>query len=67
MLKAVMEGGGTISSDSPLERSENVADPLVHLIPAEAGIDGGLANRLEPETVSFHRVLGDATAARSIP
>jgi hypothetical protein len=36
-------------SDGPFERTENMPDPFVDFVPAETGIDHGLANRLEPE------------------
>jgi hypothetical protein len=58
-FQAVMEGGRNhFLRDGPLERSENMPNPLVDLIPTEAGVDHRLANGLEPERpeLSSHRV-----------
>ena len=49
-LEAVMDGGRDhLLPDGPLERPDDLADPLVDLVPAEAGIDHRLADGLEPE------------------
>ena len=49
-LEAVMDGGRDhLLPDGPLERPDDLADPLVDLVPAKAGVDHRLANGLESE------------------
>ena len=49
-LEAVMDGGRDhLLSDGPLERPDDVADPLVDLVPTEAGVDHRLADGLEAQ------------------